>query len=233
MISRKFMLSVMLLLAFVLAACGAAAPDAMSQDTPMPEPTQDDMMMHDTPMPEEMAEPTQNDMIENGMMMDETPMPDEGAMMEAPAWFDTSLKDVRSGEAFTINDFKGKVVLVETMAVWCTTCFQEQGQIQSLHEALGMRDDFISVSLDIDPNEDESALTAYTQKNGQFDWRYAITGADVARDIGNIYGEQFLNPPSAPIFVVDRHGASHVLPFGLKSADDLMKAIQPYLDENM
>ena len=114
----------------------------------MPEPTQDDMMMHDTPMPEEMAEPTQNDMIENGMMMDETPMPDEGAMMEAPAWFDTSLKDVRSGEAFTINDFKGKVVLVETMAVWCTTCFQEQGQIQSLHEALGMRDDFISVSLD-------------------------------------------------------------------------------------
>ena len=51
----------------------------------------------------------------------------------------------------------------------------------------------------------------------------------MARDIGNIYGEQFLNPPSAPIFVVDRHGASHVLPFGLKSADDLMKAIQPYL----
>ena len=153
--------------------------------------------------------------------------------MEAPAWFDTSLKDVRSGESFTINDFKGKVVLVETMAVWCTTCFQEQGQIKALHESLGMRDDFVSVSLDIDPNEDESALTAYTQKNSQFDWRYAITGADIAHAIGNVYGEQFLNPPSAPIFVVDRHGASHALPFGLKSADDLMKAIQPYLDESM
>ena len=84
--------------------------------------------------------------------------------MEAPAWFASSLKDVRSGNSFTINDFKGKVVLVETMAVWCTTCYQQQTQIKALHESLGMRDDFVSVSLDIDPNEDESTLTKYTQK---------------------------------------------------------------------
>ena len=66
MISRKFVLSVMLLLAFVLAACGAATPDAMahptedammSHDTPMPEPTQEGMMMHDTPMPDSMTGP--------------------------------------------------------------------------------------------------------------------------------------------------------------------------------
>jgi hypothetical protein len=94
-----------------------------------------------------------------------------------------------------------------------------------------MREDFVSVTLDIDPNEDEATLAGYLQQNSQFDWYYAVTGPEIAREIGNAYGDQFLNPPSAPIFVIDRHGVAHPLPFGLKSAENLMKAIQPYLDE--
>jgi cytochrome oxidase Cu insertion factor (SCO1/SenC/PrrC family) len=159
--------------------------------------------------------------------------PTEEAMMDAPNWFGAAFKDVRGGESFTINDFKGKVVLVETMAVWCTTCYQQQTQIRAFYESLGMRDDFIIVSLDIDPNEDETVLAGYTQKNTEFAWRYAIANPDVAREIGNTYGDQFLNPPSAPVLVIDRHGTAHPLPFGVKSAEDLMKAIQPYLDEQL
>jgi cytochrome oxidase Cu insertion factor (SCO1/SenC/PrrC family) len=119
------------------------------------------------------------------------------------------------------------------MAVWCPTCYQQQTQIKSLYESLGMREDFVIVSLDIDPNEDELVLAAYTQKNSEFGWRYAVTGPDTAREIGNTYGDQFLNPPSAPVLVIDRHGVAHSLPFGLKSAEDLMEMIQPYLDENI
>ena len=48
-----------------------------------------------------------------------------------------------------------------------------------------------------------------------------------------MYGDQFLNPPSTPIVVIDRHGEAHPLPFGIKSADDLMQAIQPFLEESM
>jgi thiol-disulfide isomerase/thioredoxin len=193
----------------------AMTGEAMMTEPAMTEaPTQDAMMMHETPTADAMAQPTE-------------------AMMESPAFWGTSLKDVRSGDSFKIDDFQGKVVLVETMAVWCTTCYQQQTQIQALHEALGVRDDFVSVSLDIDPNEDESVLAAYTQKNPSFDWRYAVAGPDVAREIGKTFGDQFLNPPSAPVFVIDRHGAAHALPFGVKSAEDLMKAIQPYLDAKM
>ncbi len=241
--NRTALLSTIMLFVFLLAACGGTVPvtggkatqpammekptaGAMMTAPAMTEvPTQGAMMMHDTPTP-------------GAMMSHDTPMPGsmqptQGAMMEAPAFFSTSLKDVRSGEAFTINDFKGKVALVETMAVWCTTCYQQQTQIKALHDALGMRDDFVSVSLDIDPNEDQATLTAYTQKNSSFDWRYAIAGPDVAHAIGKTFGDQFLNPPSAPVFVVDRHGVAHPLPFGVKSAEDLMKAIQPYLDAKM
>ncbi len=234
--NRTAVLSMILSLAFVLAACGGAAPDIMEKpaDEMMEKPTEEAMM--DKPTEEAMMDkPT-----EEAMMPHDTPTPDammekltEEAMMEAPAWFGTSLKDIRSGETFTINDFKGKVVLVETMAVWCTTCYQQQTQIKSLYESLGMRDDLAIVSLDIDPNEDESVLTEYTQKNDSFGWYYAIAGADAARAIGKIYGDQFLNPPSAPVLVIDRHGVAHPLPFGVKSADDLMKVIQPYLDEKI
>ena len=225
--TQNIVLNLMLLLALVLTACGGTAPDAMAKPTEdammekpteqamMDKPTEEAMMPQDTPMPDTMAKPT------------------EGAMMESPAWFGASLKDVRSGEAFTINDFKGKVILVETMAVWCSTCYQQQEQIKALHESLGMREDFVSLSLDIDPNEDESALTGYAQQNSGFDWRYAIASSDIAREIGNTYGDQFLNPPSAPVLVIDRHGVAHPLPFGIKSAEDLMKSIQPYLDESI
>ncbi len=202
----------------------------------MGQPTQSAMMAHNTATPGAMM--MQETPTPNAMMSHDTPMPNAmqptaGAMMEAPAWFGASLKDVRSGDSFTLNDFKGKVVLVETMAVWCTTCYQQQTQIKALHDSIGMRADFVSVSLDIDPHEDQTTLAAYTQKNSGFDWRYAVAGPDVARQVGQTFGDQFLNPPSAPVFVIDRHGVAHPLPFGVKSAEDLMKAVQPYLDAKM
>lgn len=215
--TRNLVLNLMLLFTLLLAACGGSPTESMdkSEDTMMDEPTEEAMVPHDTPVPDTMDKPV------------------EEAMMETPAWFGASFKDVRSGEVFTINDFKGKVVLVETMAVWCPTCYRQQQEIKALHELLGMREDFVSISLDIDPNEDESTLAAYMQQNNEFDWYYAVTGPDMAREIGNAYGDQFLNPPSAPVLVIDRHGVAHPLPFGLKSAEDLMQMIQPYLDESV
>jgi hypothetical protein len=66
-----------------------------------------------------------------------------------------------------------------------------------------------------------------------FDWLYAVATADVAQDISKHYGEQFLNPPSTPMLVIDRHGEAHSLPFGIKSADELLQHVQPFLDGAM
>jgi thiol-disulfide isomerase/thioredoxin len=169
-------------------------------------------------------------------MMDKTATPEammdkptEGAMMEAPAWFSTPLTNVNSGENFTINDFKGKVVLVETMAQWCPSCKKQQQQVKTLHEKLGMPADLVSIVLDIDPNESADTLKAYAAGNG-FDWIYAVAPAEVTREISNLYGDQFLNPPSTPILIIDRKGEVHMLPFGIKSADELKEAIEPYLN---
>ena len=215
-------LNLMVCAMFVLAACGGAATtqsdDAMmekpTEAAAMEKPTEEAMMPHDTPMPDAMTEPTGD------------------AMMESPSWFGASLTNVQTGSAFTINDLKGKVVLVETMAVWCSNCKQQQGQVKALHGLLGQRDDFVSLGLDIDPNESADTLKSYVDANG-FDWHYAVPPADVVREIAALYGDQFLNPPSTPMLIIDRHGEAHPLPFGIKSADDLLSALQPFLDEPM
>jgi len=225
------LLVLLVVFSLMLAACGAkATPDAVDkpEDTMMEKPTEeamvekpteDAMMSHDTPVPDAMAEPTE------GAMSEDT-------MMETPAWFSASLTNVHTGETFTVNDLKGQVVLVETMAVWCTNCFQQQTQVKALHASLGQRDDFVSMGMDIDPNEDAPKLKSFTEANG-FDWTYVVSPADVSREIASLYGSQFLNPPSTPMLIIDRHGVAHPLPFGIKSADDLMQALQPFLDEAM
>lgn len=224
--TKNLLHSSILLAAFLITACGGTptAEVMMEEETPTAEammdketPTADAMMPHETP-------------TEDAMMTKE--MPAEDAMMESPAWYAASLTDASTGQAFAIQDLKGKVILVETMAIWCSNCLKQQGQVKALHELLGERDDFVSVGLDIDPNEDASNLKAYVESNG-FDWLYAVPSADVSREIASLYGDQFLNPPSTPILVVDRKGEAHPLPFGIKSADELLQYVQPYLDEAM
>jgi thiol-disulfide isomerase/thioredoxin len=194
----------------------------------MEKPTE---VMMDKPTEAMMDKPTEETMPET-TSTPEAMMDDK--KMDAPAWFGLTLTNVSTDENFTINDFKGKVVLVETLAMWCPSCKKQQMEVKALQEMMmdGMGKDLVLIGLDIDPNENAADLKAYINNNG-FDWLYAIAPADVSREIGSLYGDQFLNPPSTPILVIDRKGQAHPLPFGIKSADDLKKFIEPYLNEGM
>jgi len=145
-----------------------------------------------------------------------------------PDWFDMELVDAQTGETFTMNDYAGKVVLLETMAVWCPNCVVQGNEIRNLHELLGNPDDLISVSLDVDVNEDNAALKEYAYGYG-FDWHFAIAPLEVARALGNLYTAQYLNPPLAPMLIIDRKGNVHHLEYGIKDAATLQEAVEPYL----
>jgi thiol-disulfide isomerase/thioredoxin len=227
---KKFVI-VLLSASFILAAC---APATATPDVMMEKPTEE-LMEKPT---EEMMEQTEGEMIEKPtedlMVKPTEEMMEESSdsMMEETSWFGTTLTNVNTGEAFTINDFKGKVVLVENLAMWCSNCKKQQEQVKLLHEALGMETDLVSIGLDIDTNENAVDLKTYTENNS-FDWIYAVAPEEVTREIANLYGAQFLNPPSTPILIVDRNGQAHLMPFGIKSAEDLLKFIEPFLSDNM
>ena len=107
--------------------------------------------------------------------MDSSPAAEEeqAPQKDTPAWFDVPMVDVRTGQSFSINDHQGKVVLVETLAMWCSLCLKQQKEVKLLHERLEGEDGFVSIGLDIDINEAAEDLKTYTENN-QFDWLYAI-----------------------------------------------------------
>jgi cytochrome oxidase Cu insertion factor (SCO1/SenC/PrrC family) len=145
-----------------------------------------------------------------------------------PEWFDVKLTDARTGATFTMNDFAGKVVLLETIAMWCPNCLFQANEVIKLHKALGNPEDLISVSLDVDLHEDESALRQYVQEYG-LDWYFAVAPLTVQHDLGNLYNAEYLNPPLSPMLIIDRDGNVHQLDFEFKDVDSLKKSVEPYL----
>lgn len=209
----KTIVYVVLFSIFVVSCAPAATQPA--------EPVEESEMMEQE-MPTETAVATQP----------ETEMPEtEVPTADLPDWYSWQLEDVSSDMVFKVSEFQGKVVLVETMAVWCSTCFRQQQEVIQLHEMLGERDDFVSLGINIDPNEDEAKLRSYIQENNFF-WKYVVASDELINEIGELYGAQYLNPPSAPMLIIDKQGEEHLLPFGLKRAEDLQQSLQPFLQES-
>lgn len=241
---RRVLPFAILILAIALAACSpGVVPDESMQgqdmdampaetepmgDSPGDELTDDEAATEPTREPASSEVPTQEeDTSAEGVQPTEV-VPES----TAPAWFDITLTDVNTGENFNVHDLQGNVVLLETMAMWCSNCLKQQKQVRELHQRLGERLDLVSIGLDIDPNEEAPALKNYTARQG-FDWVYAISPAELSRAIAEAYGNQFLNPPSTPILIIDRHGEVHPLRFGIKDAQELMAEIEPFLNEGI
>ena len=201
---------------------------ALSACVPSATPTDAMLDTHPTATEDMMESPTE---VMLDQPTDALEMPGD-AMMDTPAWFDVTMTNVRTGEDFSINEYKGKVLLVEDLAMWCSNCKKQQIQVKTLLEEMGMNEDLVLIGLDIDPNENAADLKTYIDNNG-FSWVYAVAPIEVAREIGNLYGDQFLNPPSTPMFLIDRKGQVHPLPFGIKSAEDLKNFVEPFLSAEM
>lgn len=145
---------------------------------------------------------------------------DAPAVELSQAWATAPLVNVATGQTFRIADYAGRVIVIETMAIWCSNCKAQQIDVET---ALGRlpADSVVYVVLDVDPNESGQSLAAYREQNG-FTGDYAIAGSDVARSLAAEFGDQVLNPPSTPVIVVGRAGKVTLTGFGRKSPDEIV-----------
>jgi thiol-disulfide isomerase/thioredoxin len=139
-------------------------------------------------------------------------------------WATADLVDVTTGETFRIADLAGKVLIVETMAIWCTSCRAQQASVEQALTQLPA-DRVVYILLDVDPNEDAASLDAYRSQHG-YTGRYVIAPAEVARALAADFGNQFLSPPSTPIAVVSTDGMVTLTNFGKKSTDDIVALVR-------
>jgi cytochrome c biogenesis protein CcmG/thiol:disulfide interchange protein DsbE len=85
-------------------------------------------------------------------------------------------KDLATGRAVTLADYRGKVVLLNVWATWCAPCRVEMPSMERLYRRLG-GDDFRVVAVSID-EEGDSVVSAFARDLGlSFDILHDQTAA--------------------------------------------------------
>ncbi len=146
-----------------------------------------------------------------------------GSVPAGSDWLDIELVDVRTGQTFALSDFKGKPILLESFAVWCPTCLSQQRQINDLKAKEG--DAIVHISLDTDPNEDESRVREHLERHG-FDWLFAVAPIELTNALIDDFGLAVVSAPSAPVILICEDQSARLLRRGVKSADDLFGEIE-------
>ncbi len=138
-------------------------------------------------------------------------------------WRTIPLMDVSTKEVFTIRDFAGKKVLIESFAVWCPVCTKQQQEIQKLHEEIG--EAIISISLDTDPNEDAERVKEAVRERG-FTWRFAVSPPELTKALIAEFGSAVVNAPIAPVILVCEDQSARLLGRGTKNVEELKAEIE-------
>ena len=134
-----------------------------------------------------------------------------GGSLDGSDWRNTTLQDVSTDENFTITGLE-KPVVVETFAVWCTTCSRQQSEIKDIHGSV----EFSSVSLNVDRNENREKIIQHKETNN-FTWTYAISPISLTNQLRERFGNSIANPPSAPVILVCEDGARRIQKEGFGS----------------
>ncbi|MFC2095345.1 TlpA family protein disulfide reductase [Candidatus Bipolaricaulota bacterium] len=148
--------------------------------------------------------------------------PEQDEMIVLPDWASTELYDVVTGELFRISDFAGKPILIESFAVWCSTCLRQQKEMARLIELAG--DAIVHVSLDTDPNEDIDKVLSHTQRH-EFEWLFSVAPIEMTQALIDEFGLTVVNAPRAPVILIDADGNARLLPNGVKTAEELLEEI--------
>lgn len=136
------------------------------------------------------------------------------------AWFETELQEVDSGANFSIADIDSHVA-VQTFAVWCHVCKNQQEERGDL---LPMRDDVELVSLNVDLNENSAVISEYKSRNG-FNWKHAVSPPNVTEALISDFGQSIVNIPSASVVIVCKGGEAHGPFNGVQTAEELSQEI--------
>jgi thiol-disulfide isomerase/thioredoxin len=143
--------------------------------------------------------------------------------VETMGWMDTELIDVITGETFKVSDFRGKIILLESFAVWCPTCLAQQKEMKKIMEFEGK--EIVHISLDTDPNEDAAKVKDHAEGN-DLNWYFAVSPQELTETLIDEFGLEVVSAPRAPIVLICEDGSSRMLRSGLKSADDIHNEIE-------
>lgn len=192
----------------------------------------DTMMMTDTHAMTDSMMMSDTHAMTDSMMMTETQAMTESAadsamadkdaamMQDLPAWQTMALTDARTGATFTLADFVGKHVFVETMATWCPNCREQLGNVKSAAaRADAAQTVFVAISVETDLPP--ATLAQYADDN-DFPWTFAVATPAMVQALAETFGQTIANPPATPHFILLPDGSHGDLVTGFESGDQLL-----------
>lgn len=197
-----------LVIGLLLVACSAPAGEGPATASSPPSPAEPNVGATPSP-PAASDEPAGSDAPDDP---DPTPVAFDDALLAM------ELRDVRSGETFTLGELAADApVIVETMAIWCSNCREQMHEVTAAHDLA----EFHSVSIDVQSDELAEDLVAYAAREG-FDWPFVLADAELATALRDRFGTEVLFPPGMPKLLIRTDGSVELLPLGdLLSADEL------------
>jgi thiol-disulfide isomerase/thioredoxin len=75
------------------------------------------------------------------------------------------------GTQLNLTDYRGKVLLIDFMALWCTSCKQVEKMLHDIVDDFD-EEEFAVLSIDIDPTESESDIRSHWEEEGH-EWNVA------------------------------------------------------------
>ncbi|MBX3013268.1 MAG: redoxin family protein [Caldilineaceae bacterium] len=216
---RTWLLTTMIGLLF-LAACAAPATPERAMATPTLAATTEPMAgTH--PMTGTILM-TDTMLITGTMLMTETSMAEDGTALQAelPVWQTLALVNARTGKSFTLADFAGKTVFVETMATWCSNCRQQLSNVKAAVTAADASQ-VVFVAISVETDLSAETLASYAAEHG-FDWTFAVATPELVQALAATFGQTIANPPATPHFLIYPDGSHGDLVTGFESGEQIL-----------
>jgi thiol-disulfide isomerase/thioredoxin len=108
---------------------------------------------------------------------------------------DFTLTDI-DGSQFSLNNFRGRVVLLDFFATWCSPCLSEIPHLKSLNDEFG--NDLVIISISVSPSTDSVEMLQQFRQDYKMNWIITRDTAGVSYD----YGIQYI----PTLVVIDQEG---------------------------
>ena len=145
----------------------------------------------------------------------------EDADTDLAAWQTMTLTDARTGDEFTVGDFVGCTVYVETMATWCSACRAQLEHVATAAKELDP-DRFVFIAISVETEISDEDLARYAD-DASFDWLFSVASPDALREIVDEFGRESIVPPSTPHLIVNPDGSYGDLRTGGTPPEEIVK----------
>lgn len=122
------------------------------------------------------------------------------------------------GNKFSLSDYRGKVVILDFMAVWCTPCVGEMSHLKEINNSYS-GGDVVIMSIDVDPSEGDDAIRGFKEDHGG-DWTFA-SGPSPGAD----YKIEYI----PTLYIIDQQGVIAYKNVGVTSSSTLSSEIDKLL----